>query len=126
MSSQLGVVFGLLSVKGGLFTSFLIVCPFDYTAGAGEWEGWARKLVNHTSWVAVISPTDRPRSVRHRCVTVLFGGVVVLSLCPFDSSVGIRAFVIGLSQISSIFLFQLLHVTEFFGHEYSNVHEIPV
>ena len=31
----------------------------------------------------------------------------MLSLCPFDISVGIRAFVIGLSQISSFF-FSLL------------------
>ena len=28
----------------------------------------------------------------------------MLSICPFDISVGIRAFVIGLSQISSFFL----------------------
>ena len=30
----------------------------------------------------------------------------VLSLCPFDISVGVGAFVIGLSQISSFFSFQ--------------------
>ena len=31
----------------------------------------------------------------------------VLSLCPFDISVGVGAFVIGLSQISSIFSLQI-------------------
>ena len=64
---------------------------------------WARKPVNHTSWVAVVTPTDRPKSVRNRCVIELFCGVVLLSLCLFDISVGVGAFVIGLSQISSFF-----------------------
>ena len=26
-----------------------------------EWEGWARKPVDHTSWVAVVTQTDRPK-----------------------------------------------------------------
>ena len=30
--------------------------------------------VNHTSW-AVVSPTDRPKSVHYQCVIELFGGV---------------------------------------------------
>ena len=66
---------------------------------------WARKPVNHTSWVAVVTPTDRPKSVRNRCVIELFCGVFVLSLCPFDISVGIGAFVIRLCQISFFFSF---------------------
>ena len=65
---------------------------------------WARKPVNHTSWVAVVTPTDRPKSVRNRCV-IFFVALFVLSLCPFDISVGVGAFVIGLSQISSFFSF---------------------
>ena len=32
--------------------------------------------VNHTSWVAVVTPTDRPKSVRNRCLIELFCGVV--------------------------------------------------
>ena len=44
-------------------------------------------------------------SVSNYCVFELFGGVFVLSLCPFDISVDIMAFVIGLSQVSSFFLF---------------------
>ena len=65
---------------------------------------WARKPVNHTSWVAVVTPTDRPKSVRNRCLIELFVALLMLSLCPFYISVGVGAFVIGLSQISS-FLF---------------------
>ena len=42
----------------------------------GEWEGWARKPVNYTSWVAVVTPIDRPMSARNRCVVELFCGVV--------------------------------------------------
>ena len=62
---------------------------------------WARKPVNHTSWVAVVTPTDRLKSVRNRCLIELFVALFVLSLCPFDISVGVGAFVVGLSQISS-------------------------
>ena len=61
------------------------------------------KQVNQTSWVAVVTPTDRPKSVRTRCKIELFCGFFVLSLCPFDISVGVGASVIGLSQIASFF-----------------------
>ena len=62
---------------------------------------WARKPVNHTSWVALVPPTDRPKSVRNRCLIELFCGVVCVVSCPFDISVGVGTFVIGLGQISS-------------------------
>ena len=61
---------------------------------------WARKPVNHTSWVAIVTATDRPKSVRNCCLIELFCGVVCV-VCPFDISVCIGSFVIGLSQISS-------------------------
>ena len=61
-----------------------------------------RKPVNHTSWMTVVTPTDRPKSVRNCCVIEVFGGVFVLSFC-FDFSVGIGVFIIGLSQISFFF-----------------------
>ena len=35
----------------------------------------ARKPVNHTSWATIVTPTDRPKSVRNRCVIEVFGGV---------------------------------------------------
>ena len=31
---------------------------------------------DHTSWVAIVTPTDRPQSVRNRCVIDVFGGVL--------------------------------------------------
>ena len=54
--------------------------------------------------MAVDSPTDRPKSVRNGLLIELFKALFVLSLYPFDNYVGIGAFVIGLSQISSFFL----------------------
>ena len=40
---------------------------------------WARKPVNHTSWVTVGTPTDSPKSVRNRCLIELFVALLVLS-----------------------------------------------
>ena len=51
--------------------------------------------------MAVVTPADRPKSVRNRCLIEFFVALFVLSLCPFDTSVGVMAFVIGLGQISS-------------------------
>ena len=82
---------------------FLNLCPFDYTAVAGSGKVGPINQVNHTSWVAVVTPTARPKSVRNRCVIALFVALFVLSLCFFGISVGVGAFVIGLSQFSSFF-----------------------
>ena len=59
-----------------------------------------------TSWVAIVTPTDRPKSVRNRCVIEVFYVVFVFSSCFLDCSVSVGAFVIGLSQISSFFTFR--------------------
>ena len=81
---------------------FLNMCPFDYTAVAVSEKRWALvNQFNHTCWVAVVSPTDRLRPVRNRCVSEFFGGVFVLSSCILIFLVGEGAFVIWLSQISS-------------------------
>ena len=70
----------------------------------GKWEGWALvNRFNHTSGVAVVNPTDRPKSVRNRCVVEVFGRVFVFSRCFLNLSLGVRAFVIELSPISSFF-----------------------
>ena len=55
--------------------------------------------------MAIVTPLNRPKSVRNRYVIEVFGGVVVLSRCFLDLSVGVGAFVIGLSQNSSFFSF---------------------
>ena len=44
---------------------------------------WARKPVNNTSWVAVVTPTYRPKSVRNRCLIELFCDVVCVVTLPF-------------------------------------------
>ena len=41
------------------------------------------KQVNHTSWKAEVTPTDRPESVRNRCVIELYCGVVCVVPLPF-------------------------------------------
>ena len=54
--------------------------------------------------MTVVTPSDRPKSVRNHYEIEFFVDVVVLSCCPFDIAVSIRAFVIlGLSQIPSFF-----------------------
>ena len=85
---------------------FLNVCPFDYTAVAGSGKVGPVNQVNHTSGVAVVTQTDRPKSARNRCLIELFVALFVLSLCPFEISVGVGAFVIELSQISFFFSYE--------------------
>ena len=82
------------------------LCPFDYTAFAVcEKVGISLRVYqfNHNSWVTVISPTNRPKSVHNRCEIEVFYGDFVLSCCFLKFSVGVRAFVMGLSQNSSFF-----------------------
>ena len=60
-----------LSAWGGclykeVYYKFLNVCPFVYTAVAGSGKVGPVHQVNHTSWVAVITPTDRPKSLCNR------------------------------------------------------------
>ena len=66
-----------------LIYKFLNVCPFDYTAVAGSGKVGPVNQVNHTSWVAVVTPTDRPKSARDRCLIELFCGVVCVVTLPF-------------------------------------------
>ena len=84
---------------------FLNVCPFDYTAVAVSGK------VERSSGVTVVTLTDRPKSVRNHCVIEVFGGVLVLSRCFLDFSVGVGAFVIGLSQIYSFFSIHFVYTT---------------
>ena len=58
---------------------------------------------NHTSWVAVFTPTDRPQTVYNHCANELVGGVFVVSLCCFDIFVDKGNIVICLSHISFFF-----------------------
>ena len=65
----------------------------------------ARKPVNHTSLVAVVTPTDRSKSAHNRCIIELFcGGVCVVTL-PFWQFCWYRDFYH--TTESDIFLFSL-------------------
>ena len=84
---------------------------FSLHGFCGQWEGWDPvNQFNHTSWVAIVTPTDRPKSVRNCCVIEVFGDVSVLSRCFLDFSVGVGVFVIGLSQISFFFSYNYPHL----------------
>ena len=62
---------------------FLNVCPFDYMAVVVSGKVRPVNQVTYTSWVALVSPTDRPMSVRNRCVIELFCGVVCVITSSF-------------------------------------------
>ena len=63
--------------------------------------------------MANVTLTDRPKTVRNRSVIEVFSGVFVLS--RFNFSVGVGAFVIGLSQICSIFSLFSVRIDEQFS-----------
>ena len=56
---------------------------------------------NHTSWVAYLTPTDRPKSVRNCVYSKVLGGVLFCHFTFLVFSLNVRGLVIGLSQISS-------------------------
>ena len=47
----------------------------------------SRQPLNIISWMTVVAPVNHPKSLRNRCVIVVFGGVIVLLLCLFHSLV---------------------------------------
>ena len=59
------------------------MCPFDYTAVSGSEKVGPVNQVNHTSWVAIVAPTDRPKSVLYRSVIELFCGLFCVVILPF-------------------------------------------
>ena len=67
-----------------------------------------------------VTPSDRPKSVRNRCVIEVSGGVFILSRCFLNFAVSVGA--LGLSQIFSFFsynitLFKLICVLYQFYHQ---------
>ena len=55
-----------------------------------------RSRLNHTNWVAIVTPTDHPKSVSNRCVTEDLVAVLCCHVA-FWIWVGVGAIVIGLS-----------------------------
>ena len=80
------------------------MCPFAYTAFAVSGIGIPqsglgyRTPVYHISWVAIVTPTDRPDRNR------IFYLRIMLLRCFLDFSVSVGVFVIGLIHISSFSL----------------------
>ena len=83
---------------------FLNVRPFDNTAVAGSGKVWPVNKVNHTSWVAVVTPTDRPKSVRNRFVIEFFCGVVCVVTLPILHFCWFRGFCHGIESDFVLFL----------------------
>ena len=66
-----------------VYLQFFKCMSFWLHGCCGEWEGGPVNQVNHTSWVAVVTPTDRPKSVRNCCLIELFCSVVCVVTLPF-------------------------------------------
>ena len=67
-----------------VYLQFFFKCVSFWLHGCCGGVGrWARKPVNPTSLLAVVTPTDRPKSVRIRCLIELFCGVVCVVTLPF-------------------------------------------
>ena len=101
---RLGWLLSVVYIRRFIY-KFLNVCPFDYTAVAGSGNVGPVNQVNHTSWVAVVTPTDRPKSVRNRCKIELFGGVVCVVTLPFWHFCWCRGFCHGTESDLFLFLF---------------------
>ena len=83
-------------------TKSIVILTFYQISFCGWWGGLDRvNRFNHTSWVVIVNPADRPQSVRNGCVIEVSGGVFCVDASLFGFSVGVGAFAIGLSQISS-------------------------
>ena len=61
--------------------------------------------------MAIVTPTDRPMSVRNCCVIEVFGGAFVLSRCVLDFSVGVVLLSYGWGRSLPFFFNYLLCVT---------------
>ena len=83
---------------------YLHVRALDYTTVAMSWKVAPIKPLSHTSYVAVVTQTDRPKSVRNHCVIELLVALFVMSLCPFWVYLGpssIHSTSLEMSEVSS-------------------------
>ena len=69
----------------------------------------ARNWFNHTSGVTAVTPTDRPKSIRNRCVIKVFGGflvhlsqrlkcTIVITRCPSSVCLSVCPSVVSFSH----------------------------
>ena len=62
----------------------IIIKSFIRIRISGEWEGWTLlNRFNHTGGVTAVNLTDRPESVRNRCVIEVFGGFFLCCTVAF-------------------------------------------
>ena len=102
---------------------YLHVLALDYTAAAVAVSGKVGpvKPVNHTSLVAVVTPTDGLKSVRNSCVIELFLWRCLRSHFALFTFLLVYGLVKGLSQISSTV--SLGDQDKFpFRHAFCNIH----
>ena len=92
----------VLSLYKEDYLHFLHLCPFVYTAVSvsGKVE---RSLIVLTHQWGGCWYSNLPQSVNNCCVIEGLVAFIVFSRCFLDLSVGVRAFEMGLSQISSFF-----------------------
>ena len=101
------------------------MCPFDYTAVAGSGKVGPVNQVNHTSWVAVVAPTDRPKSVRNCFVIELFCGVDCVVTLPFGHICWCRGFCHRIESDLFLYLFSpRIDFCTFSSHSLSPVNDI--
>ena len=87
---------------------FLNVCHFDNTAVAGSGKVGPVNQVNLTICLAVVTPTDRPKSVCNRCLIELFCGVVCVVILPFWHFRGCRGFCHRTESDLLLFVFKVV------------------
>ena len=88
-----------------LWNNICMFVIFDYTTGVVNWRVRIPLTGLTTPMGCCRYSNWRPKSVHIRCVIEVFGAVFVLSRYVLDFSVGVGAFAIRLSKISSFFSF---------------------
>ena len=72
-----------------------------------QFVGWLGSSKPHTSWVAVVTPTDRPKSVHNRCVIEVLVAFLCCQVAFWIFSVGVGVFVKRTETDLFLFLFTL-------------------
>ena len=71
---------------------------------------------NHTSWVAVVTPTDRPKSVGNRCVIEVLVACLCCQVAFFDFAVPVGGFCHRTESDLFLFLLQSSQMKRFKTH----------
>ena len=114
MASPLWLAVDPRSLYGGLFTNVYV--SFWLHSFSGLWECWDPiNRFNHSSFVAVVTPTNRPKSVRNHSLIEVLGGV----LCC-DVAFWIFLLVWGFCHSTESDLFIFLFIKFYIDEVYEN------